>query len=106
MHARALKCPAKLLTHKLSVSHRPKISTVLGQVLPMKTNAGMCSLTEEKSLGRADSAKVAELSVYDLPPTQPDVASEQHAKKTTISKRKRVLTQEQVCTSSALYTAA
>ena len=81
------------------------MSTVLGQVLPVKKNAEMYSLTEEKSLGGADSAKVAELSVYDLPPTQPEAASEQHAKKTTISKRKRVLTQEQVCTSSALYTA-
>ena len=56
----------------------------------------------EKSLDGADDANVSELGVYDLPPTQPEVASEPHGKlkKTTIGKRNRVLTHEQVI---ALY---
>ena len=57
-------------------------------------------MPEKKSLDGVDDASVSELDVYDLPPTQPKVASEPHGKlkKTTIGKRNRVRTHEQVST--------
>lgn len=104
LHARTLRCPSKLLTHKLVVSHRPKTSTVLSQI---SKNAGPCHLAGMMSLGGGEDARAAEPSVYDLPPTQPEVATEQRMKKATCSKRKRVLTHEQVistfCTTIATY---
>lgn len=96
LHARALKCPAKLLTHKLAVSRMHKDSNASAQAAPKKTT-GMCSSIEGRSLGNTDSVGVPELSVYELPPTQSEVSSEQQVK-TSSSKRKRVLTHEQVCT--------
>ena len=107
LHARALRCPSKLLTHKLAVSHRPKTSTVLGQI---STNAEPCHLAGAMSFGGGEDARVDEPSVYDLPPTQPEVATEEHMKKASTSKRKTVLTHEQVistlctfCTTIATY---
>ena len=107
LHARPLRCPSKLLTHKLAISHRPKTSTILGQI---GKNAGPCHLAGVLSLGGGEDARVAEPSVYDLPPTQPEVATEEHMKKAASSKRKMVLTHEQVistlctlCTTIATY---
>ena len=107
LHARPLRCPSKLLTHKLAISHRPKTSTILGQI---GKNAGPCHLAGVLSLGGGEDARVAEPSVYDLPPTQPEVATEEHMKKAASSKRKAVLTHEQVistlctlCTTIATY---
>ena len=52
----------------------------------METNktAGMCPLTRVMSFGGGEDARVGEPSVYDLPLTHPEVATEQHMKKTTI----------------------
>ena len=102
LHARALKRSAKLLTHKLAVSHVHKDCSVSLQV-PNKKTMRSCSSTEEKSLRNTDSVGVSEFSVYELPPTQSEVASEQQAKASS-SKRKRVLTHEQVGTLHASYT--
>ena len=59
--------------------------TVLGQINKM------CPLTGVISFGEGEDARV-----YDLPLTQPEVATERHMKKTTIysSRRKRVITHE------------
>ena len=52
------------------------------------------------SFREGEDARVAKPNVHNLPPTQPEVATEQHMKIATMSKRKRVpmIANEQVST--------
>ena len=60
------------------------MSTVLGQI---NKNAGACPLTRVMSFGEGEDARVGKPNVRDLPPTQPEVATERHMRKPLYSKQ-------------------